>query len=448
MTNGPRIASLFTGIGPLDLAVKDVYGGEVVWHCQFEPPDKHGRPDRWQYAAHVLAHHWPGVPNLGDLTAIDWHQVLAEYGRPDILTGGFPCTDVSASGPRAGLAPGTRSGLWAHMARAISILRPRLVVIENVEGLLSTPACREMGPGPATVDEGPAAGGILRAAGAVLGDLAGLGFDAEWTMLAASDVCAPHRRRRVVILAWPRAAADADDERGQRPGSARGLPERHASGPDREPADAPGEGQQGDRVQRRASLRRATAEDADGAVGRERRQSAPRQAEGGRARPDAGGRGRTPAADADEGGRERHGELPSGRDALRQRVRHDADGRHPTPADAHSGGQRTVDIHVHAWQPDVAWGVYEPAVRRWEAVLGRPAPRPTDALGRLSPVFVEWMMGLPAGWVTAVPGPPGMSAAGLRNARLKALGNSVVWQQIAAGLRTLHARAVEAVSAR
>ncbi|WP_220188434.1 DNA cytosine methyltransferase [Streptomyces phytophilus] len=443
----PRIASLFTGIGPLDLAVMDVYGGEVVWHCQFEPPDKHGRPDRWQYAAHVLAHRFPGVPNLGDLTAVDWHQVRAEYGRPDILTGGFPCTDVSASGPRAGLAPGTRSGLWSHMAHAISILRPRLVVIENVEGLLSTPARREMGPGPAVVDEGPAAGGVLRAAGAVLGDLASLGFDAEWDMRAASDDGAPHRRRRVIFLAWP--------------------------------ADAPCPGLEGQGAPGRAAERGDAAEDADGTTGDQRRLPAPGQAEGRGARAHAGGRGRAPAADTHEIRRDEHGELSSGRDAVQQWVRDDVDGRHSAPADAESVGrgegrpgaarivrgpdvaergrapaadthgrrQRPVIVHVHAWQPDVAWGVYEPAVRRWEAALGRPAPRPVDVRGRLSPVFVEWMMGLPAGWVTAVPGPPGMTDAGLRNARLKALGNSVVWQQIAAGIRILHARAFEAVTA-
>ncbi len=83
----------------------------------------------------------------------------------------------------------------------------------------------------------------------------------------------------------------------------------------------------------------------------------------------------------------------------------------------------------------VAWGAYEPAVRRWERVLGRPAPRPTqpDARGtgeRLSPTFAEWMMGLPAGWVTAVPGVP-------RNAQLKALGNGVVPQQAVLALALL-----------
>lgn len=77
--------------------------------------------------------------------------------------------------------------------------------------------------------------------------------------------------------------------------------------------------------------------------------------------------------------------------------------------------------------PPTAWGDYAPAVERWEHVLGRPAPAPTDDRGRLSPAFVEWMMGLPQGWVTDT---PGLS----RSQMLKALGNGVVPQQAAYAL--------------
>ena len=81
----------------------------------------------------------------------------------------------------------------------------------------------------------------------------------------------------------------------------------------------------------------------------------------------------------------------------------------------------------------IQWGIYGPAIRRWERILGRPAPRPTE-LGRngprLSPVFVEFMMGLPVGWVTDVPDLP-------RNAQLKALGNGCVPQQVLLALRLL-----------
>lgn len=91
---------------------------------------------------------------------------------------------------------------------------------------------------------------------------------------------------------------------------------------------------------------------------------------------------------------------------------------------------------------DTDWGPYEPAIRRWEAVLGRPAPRPTEpgrTGERLSPRFVEFLMGLPEGWVTDV---PGLS----RNAQLKALGNGCVPQQAVLALRLLLDRAGFAVA--
>ncbi|WP_240183657.1 DNA cytosine methyltransferase [Leifsonia aquatica] len=81
----------------------------------------------------VFVHHWPDAPNLGDITTISWDQVPPV----DILRGGFPCRDVSTLGKMACLAPGTRSGLWAHMAYAIKHLRP-----EYVRGLLSSSAIR------------------------------------------------------------------------------------------------------------------------------------------------------------------------------------------------------------------------------------------------------------------------------------------------------------------
>ena len=122
-----RIGSLFSGYGGLDLAVEHVFNATTVWFSELNAP-----------VARVFSHHWPEAPNLGDITAIDWSQVEPV----DILIGGFPCQDVSTVGKRAGIAPGTRSGLWAHMAAAIDALQPEWVVIENVRGLLSSPATR------------------------------------------------------------------------------------------------------------------------------------------------------------------------------------------------------------------------------------------------------------------------------------------------------------------
>ena len=186
----PRIGSLFTGTGALDSAVEAFTGGTVVWHSEI---DKH--------ASTVLAHHWPDVPNLGDITKVDWQDVP----RVDILTGGFPCQDISTAGLRAGIADHTRSGLWLIMAEAISQLQPRMVVIENVQGLRTARAAGCMVDCPECLGNRP--DHVLRALGAVLGDLAGLGFDAEWGSVRASDAGAPHRRERVFIVARP--AGDA-----------------------------------------------------------------------------------------------------------------------------------------------------------------------------------------------------------------------------------------------
>lgn len=97
-------------------------------------------------------------------------------GRVDIVTGGFPCQDISAAGKGAGIT-GERSGLWKEMSRIIGEVRPRYCLVENSPMLTS------------------------RGLGTVLGDLATLGYDARWGVLGASDVGARHKRERIWILA-------------------------------------------------------------------------------------------------------------------------------------------------------------------------------------------------------------------------------------------------------
>ena len=182
-----KIGSLFSGYGGLDLAVMNVTGAEVAWHCEWDDaPSK------------ILDKHFPGVPNYRDVSKVDFTQVEPV----DILTGGFPCQDLSLAGKRAGLQDGTRSGLWSEFARAIEELKPRLVVIENVRGLLSATASNgvEYSEEDLATLNGRAP---LRALGAVLGDLADLGYDAKWTGLRASDAGAPHQRFRIFIIAFP-----------------------------------------------------------------------------------------------------------------------------------------------------------------------------------------------------------------------------------------------------
>ncbi len=183
----PRIGSLFSGYGGLDIAVERVTGGQVVWHCEWDDaPSK------------ILAHHWPSVPNYRDVSQVDW----ASVEPVQILTGGFPCQDVSLAGVRKGMTSETRSGLWSEFAKAIEILKPEMVVIENVRGLLSATASGDVEPCPWCLGDNTAQH-ALRALGAVLGDLADIGFDAEWTGIRAADAGAPHARFRIFIVARP-----------------------------------------------------------------------------------------------------------------------------------------------------------------------------------------------------------------------------------------------------
>jgi DNA (cytosine-5)-methyltransferase 1 len=186
------VGSLFSGIGGFDLGLERA-GMRVIWQSEIDP-----------YASAVLRKHWPTVPNLGDvrgitaasvadatgcgpLESVDTDQRGTGMGKvestrdssgpTDLICGGFPCQDISNAGKRAGI-DGERSGLWSEFARIIGELRPRYVIVENVAALLGR--------------------GIER----VLGDLAALGFDAEWHCIPASAVGAPHRRDRVWIVAY------------------------------------------------------------------------------------------------------------------------------------------------------------------------------------------------------------------------------------------------------
>ena len=181
----------------------------------------------------ILARHWPDAPNLGDITRIDWTAVEPV----DVIAGGTPCQDLSNAGHRAGMRPGTRSGIWEAMAYAIKEIAPNVVVWENVSGARSAAAYSRLEPGPGRLGGG-ADRPVLRALGRVVGDLAGLGYDAAWESLRASDVGAPHRRERVFVLAWRPDAADTLRILRDRPRGARGRrhePTDSRRTPDRSP---------------------------------------------------------------------------------------------------------------------------------------------------------------------------------------------------------------------
>ena len=170
-----RVLDLFSGIGGFSLGLERTGGFETVAFCEIEP-----------FPRRVLAKHWPGVPCYEDVRTLT-ADVLARDGiAVDVITGGFPCQDLSVAGKQAGLGEGTRSGLWSEIVRLIGELRPRYVIVENVANLLSGPSEKR--------------GGWF---GRVLGDLAECGYDAEWENIPASALGAPHRRERVWLVAYP-----------------------------------------------------------------------------------------------------------------------------------------------------------------------------------------------------------------------------------------------------
>lgn len=166
-----RVLDLFSGIGGFSLGLERTGGFETVAFCEIEP-----------FCRRVLAKHWPEVPCYNDVRTLTGDRLAADGIVADIICGGFPCQDVSQAGRRLGI-DGERSGLWGHVVRLTGEIRPRIVLVENVSNLL--------------------AGERGAWFGRVLGDLAEVGYDAEWHCLPAAYVGAPHIRDRVWVVAYP-----------------------------------------------------------------------------------------------------------------------------------------------------------------------------------------------------------------------------------------------------
>jgi DNA (cytosine-5)-methyltransferase 1 len=155
------VGSLFAGIGGFDLAAERA-GLTVKWQVEIDP-----------FCQRVLAKHWPNVKRYGDIKRV-------RYPAPvDIICGGFPCQDISSNNQYKRGISGGKSGLWREMVRIIRAVRPRYVVVENVADLL------------------------VRGMGVVLGELAALGYDAEWDCFPAASFGLPQPRWRVFVIAYP-----------------------------------------------------------------------------------------------------------------------------------------------------------------------------------------------------------------------------------------------------
>ena len=165
------VGSLFSGIGGIDLGLERA-GHRVLWQSEID-----------NYACRVLKKHWPEIPNLGDVKKINWSEVP----NVDIIAGGYPCQPFSQAGKRKGKEDPRH--LWPYVLDAIRAIRPRYALMENVRGHLSL------------------------GFGDVLADLAGCGYSAEWQIISAASVGAPHRRDRLFFVAYPDDAGDRASER-------------------------------------------------------------------------------------------------------------------------------------------------------------------------------------------------------------------------------------------
>lgn len=156
-----KIGSLCTGYGGLDLAAESYFNAETVWCAEFD-----------KYASQVIEQRF-NIPNYGNIKEIDWASV-----EPiDILTAGYPCQPFSHAGYRKGTDD--ERHIFPYILEAISLLRPRYAIMENVRGHLSL--------------------GFKE----VLQGLATIGYDAKWKIVRASEVGAPHQRARLFIVAYP-----------------------------------------------------------------------------------------------------------------------------------------------------------------------------------------------------------------------------------------------------
>lgn len=390
-----RVAELCAGYGGLGLGLSLAgVDHELVWWSEIDPS-----------ASTVMAAH-TAAPNLGDLVA------LSNPPQVDLVCAGFPCQAISTAGRRRGI--NDSRWLIRDVVRVWKESGARWLVLENVAAILSghsdvtTSTCSECGwsiEGGADVGVGcPVCGRDLGDAtvvtvrrlwmGEVLRALAEVGATARWTCVRAADVGAPHRRERWFCVAhsngtglegWPV------------------LPERGnewAAGADSVGASANSDGGESERRGGSRLVGGAPATEFGEGVQRERSGCA------------VGDSGAEAPADSDE-----RGFSGFGLSGVCE------DGHQVSRGDAHG----CAGSGVHGACLD-AWGQFGPAVGRWAGILGRCAPAPTVD-GRLNPAGVEFMMGLPEGWVTD---------CGLSRAQaLRVLGNGVVPGQAAHAIRLL-----------
>ena len=168
-----KVLDLFSGIGGFSLGLQNTGGFETVAFCEIEP-----------FCHKVLKKHWQDVPIYNDIKELNYDTLQADGIKPDVITGGFPCQDISVAGPGKGII-GERSSLWSEYARLIKDVRPTWAIIENVSALRSK--------------------GLTL----VLQNLSEIGYNAEWHCIPCTAVGGLHRRDRLWIIAYPMANSNS-----------------------------------------------------------------------------------------------------------------------------------------------------------------------------------------------------------------------------------------------
>ena len=315
----------------------------------------------------VLNRHHPEARDIGDLTRLDWEQLE----KVDVVTAGFPCQPVSHAGRRQGIED--ERWIWDDIIKGLRILRPRYILLENVPGLF-------------TASNGDAMASILHG----LSSLGG--YECRWGTVRASDTGAPHKRAR-----WFCLVTDTTNLGYERGGAAQGRG-NGSTNDDFGATYSPGTER---RVQEHEALGAAPGSAAE--LG-----ECPGPVDTG------------VAAYSDLEGLEGHG----GSGGHPGELHPASDDSEAVPNSDSGRGQGEVESPPSDISTSLTgvfqYGDYSQAVRRWELILGRRAPIPVFE-GRLNQLFVEWMLGLPLGYVTGL----GLS----RTQELKLLGNGVVPHQ-------------------
>jgi DNA (cytosine-5)-methyltransferase 1 len=315
------VGSLCTGYGGLEMGLENLFGGINLAFVAENDVE-----------CSRLLEKRVGAPNLGDITQVDWWNVLESINDDtpdlDLLMAGYPCQPFSTAGKRKG--DNDERAIFSYISDGIGVLRPRYLFLENVAGHLTL-------------------GGV-----GVIAELTKLGYDCRWGIVRASDAGAPHQRARLFI--W----AETSDTKKRNAGNAK-----------QQSMDTP--------IRSTAKFREPT--------------------------------GKTIANSSSE----RLQRL------WRERELAEGERENETTRHAHDGIKKTA-----GWD----FGVYEKAIRRWGEITGLEVPPPISSKG-VEPAFVEFMMGLPSGWVT------GKDADLPRSAQMRILGNGVVPQQATLALKVL-----------